>query len=245
MCMKFIDFMKLMKRRFWIILMVTMIATASSFVISQYYLVPVYANSTTLLVLNGNENHPENPISSQFSLTFNDVLLYEKLLGTYRDIILSKTIREDAVKRFNETHHDSFDADHLLPLLTVSTSSNSQMITITVKHENYITATNLANATAVSFSDNLKKFLPVNNVQVVDRAELQSHPKPISPNKIQNVVIAFMLGIMSSTSIVLLLHFLDTRVRTEEDFIGVLEYPILGIIPNYNKRVKKPPFYKV
>lgn len=234
--MNFVDFLDLLKRRIWIVLLVAVITTSTSYAVTQYILTPIYSNSTTLLVI-------DNEMDRQYSLTFNDVLLYEKLLGTYRDIILSRAIRSDAIESYNARFDHRIDEEDFKNL-TVITSNNSNMITIEVKHPSYTIATNLANTIAESFSKKLAIYLPVNGVQIVDPAVFKANESPVSPNVMLNVAAAFILGIMFSTSAILLWHFLDTRIRTEEDIISILEHPILGTVPNYNKKVKRPPFYQ-
>lgn len=234
--MNFIDFLDLLKRRIWIVLIVTLITTSTSFAVTQFVLTPIYANSTTLLVI-------DNEMDRQYSLTFNDVLLYEKLLGTYRDIILSQSIRNDAMDTYNARYDHRVD-EHDFEQLNVITRNNSNMITIEVKHPDYTIATNLTNTIAESFSKKLAVYLPVNNVQIIDPAVFIPHATPVSPNLKLNVAVAFIIGIMFSTSAILLWHFLDTRIRSEEDIVSILEHPILGTIPNYNKKVKRPPFYQ-
>lgn len=57
--------------------------------------------------------------------------------------------------------------------------------------------------------------------------------KPIKPNKLLNILIAFVAGLMASLGLVFLLEYLDNTVKTSSDIEKLLGIPVLGIIPDY------------
>jgi len=218
------DFVRILRKKWWIIALTAVLFACVSGYVSFYRLTPVYSNSSTLLV---NEREQRN-----YSLTFDDVMLYEKLMGTYKDILMSKRILNPVSAQMGQAGHP-MTPDDLSRQIKITTNPSSQVIRITVNDMDYKVATDIANLMAETFSTNLKTIMTINNVQILDSAELRPHPIPVKPNKELNVAIAFIMGIFISVTGVLFLHFIDTRVRSEEDLSGLIDYPLLGSIPSY------------
>jgi capsular polysaccharide biosynthesis protein len=62
---------------------------------------------------------------------------------------------------------------------------------------------------------------------------------PISPNKKQNVIVAFILGLMIFTALAFVLEHFDYTIKTPEDVTEQLGLPSLGVIPLITDRSKK------
>lgn len=57
---------------------------------------------------------------------------------------------------------------------------------------------------------------------------------PIKPNKLMNMAIALVLGLMASIGLAFLLHYLDNTVKSPKEVEEVLGLTMLGQIPYYN-----------
>src|SRR5690554_1612285 len=109
----FQDLLKLLRKKIWFICLIVIIAVGASGYLSYFYLTPIYANSSTLLV----NDRTQNGIPS-----LNDVLVYEKLIGTYKDIIKSKRILKPIAEQYNMT------VEILSAMVDVTSRTNSQVI---------------------------------------------------------------------------------------------------------------------
>lgn len=74
------------------------------------------------------------------------------------------------------------------------------------------------------------------NLTVISPAVIPG--SPVSPNKIRNIAISLLLGLIVSCGLAFLLHLLDNTIKTSEDIERVLGLPVLGQIPSYNDRTK-------
>lgn len=221
------DLIRLLKKKWWFITLFTLISIATAGYISYYHLTPIFSNSSTILV--NDQDRTQNP------LNVNDVMLNEKLIGTYKDILLSQRILNPVVEQLEQP----ITEEQIRSMTRISNASNSQVMRITVTHNNYLIATEIANLIAETFSKNLINIMTIDNVQILDPAEIKNNPHPIKPKKVLNVFWAFVLGLIISISLILIIHLLDTRIRTEEDLSSLIEYPLLGSIPNYSKQHQK------
>lgn len=57
---------------------------------------------------------------------------------------------------------------------------------------------------------------------------------PVSPNKLRNMAIALVLGLIVAVILALLLNYLDNTVKTSKDVEDIFGLPVLGQIPCYN-----------
>lgn len=219
------DIFQALKKSWRFIVIFTSILTLCSIYLSFFYLTPIYSNTSTLLV--NERNQPNSP------LTVNQVLLYEKLMGTYKDVIVSNRILNPVLTGLKPQWPEAanLSLEQLRSLITVSTHTNSQIINISVNHANYLFATNLANKLAEQFSTDLRTIMTIDNVQILDRAETKPNPHPIKPSKFLNVFLAFIFGFLLSANISLMIHLLDRRIKSDEDLTAVIDISILGSIP--------------
>lgn len=209
----------IIKKKIWLIILITLIATVISGLISFYLLIPVYEASTELLV-----NKSESDIESIYSYT--DIQTDLKLINTYSVIIKSPRIIDLVINDYNL----DFTTNELIKKIQVKTVADSQVISINVVDTDNSKAVMLANAIADTFKTEIVKIMNVDNVQILTEAKNIDNPIPVKPNKTLNIAIAFILGLMASIGLVFLLEYLDNTIKTEEDIEKLLGYPVLGII---------------
>ena len=150
----------------------------------------------------------------------------QKLVNTYSQIVKSRSIAEDVIKKLDLDLTPSQVQD----MLSVSGVGDTEVIQIKVKNENPQLAANIANTVADVFKKEVKSMMKVDNVSTIDTAEIPVNP--VSPNKMMNIAIAGVLGMMVSVGLVLVLEFLDRTYKTPTDIERHLGLPIIGAIPD-------------
>lgn len=213
------EYFGIIKKRFWIIALITVVAAVISGVISFFVLQPVYQTSTTLIV-DTNQSEGTNTITGdQYTVS-------QKLAVTYGEIIKSRTVLEPVIKnlKLTESYED------LAGKITVSQVKDTQIISVTVQDTNPAKAKDIANQIPKVFTKEVKRIANANGVEVIDMAIEPA--SPIKPNKVMNVAIAAVLGIMIGLFIVFLLEYMDNKIKTPQDIEKHLGLPILGVIAN-------------
>ena len=90
----------------------------------------------------------------------------------------------------------------------------------------------IANAIPKVFTKEVQRITKANGAEVIDTAVLPENP--IKPNKLMNVAIATVLGLMISLFVVFLLEYMDNKIKKPEDIEKHLGLPILGVVPKEN-----------
>jgi capsular polysaccharide biosynthesis protein len=207
-----------LKKRLALIIIVTMIATATSGVISYFFLTPIYQASTQILV---NQSKSEEQMYN-----FNEVQTNIQLINTYSVIIKSPAILELVIKELDLDQ----TVTELQEKIQVASEKDSQVATITVEDPDPQHAADIANTIASVFKQEIVKIMNVDNVTILSKAEVGDHPTPVKPKPALNMAIAFVVGLMTGVGIAFLLEYLDNTIKTEQDIEKLLELPVLGVI---------------
>lgn len=216
-----IDLRQLMgtlKKRFWLIALITIIAATVSGVVSFFVLTPVYEARTQILV---NQAKSKEQFYNSAELQTN-----VQLIQTYNDIIKSPAILGEVTKQL----HLDMTPKQLSNQIQVTNSQDSQVAHIVVQDTNARLAVKIANTTAAVFKKEVPKIMSIDNVSVLAKAELDESLSPIKPQPLMNIAIAVVVGLMIGVGLSFLLEYLDNSIKDEQDVENIMELPILAVI---------------
>ena len=215
------EYFYIIKKRAWIIALITVVAMISSGIISFFVLSPVYETKTTLIVNTEQVNETNTITGAQLNVT-------QKLTLTNGEIIKSRTVIDEVIKSLKL----DMEYGQVSGMVTVSPVKDTQIIAITVQDTNPQRAADIANTIPRVFTKEVKRITKANSVEVIDKAVVAENP--IKPNKIMNIAIAGVLGVMIGLFIIFVLEYMDNKIKTPQDIEKYIELPILGVIPNEN-----------
>lgn len=194
------EIIKILKKRRKIIVIITLLSTLASVVLSFFVIEPKYEASTKLFI--GKETTEANQSYSQ-----SDVIMYQTLMKTYCEVIKTNDLILKAAKEANI----DLNAEEVLENLSVITIADTQILEVSFKSENAKEARDLIEEITKEFIKISKELFPNGNVKVLQQVSLPE--KSVSPNKIINISIAFLLGLIVSVALSFLLEFFHkTRV---------------------------------
>lgn len=212
------EILESLKKRWKMIVIITLSATLLSGVISFFVLKPQYEASTKVFI--GKEEGAEQGYNQS------DVLMYQKLMKTYSEAIKTKDLVGRAIDKVNT----ELKVNEVLEGLTVASVADTQILQIKFQGGDPEEARDIIEAVTNEFIVTSKVLVANGNVRVIE--EVVTPEKPVSPNKKMNVAIAFLLGLMVSIGICFLLEFLDNTFKSKEQLERELDLPVLGTIPN-------------
>lgn len=214
------------------ILLIVLIFGVIGVIYTMGFVTPMYSASTTLVLASSakNDNLPDTGITTS---TATEVTVNSKLVSTYSELVKSKNILRQVISNLNM----KIEEDTLRKNITVSSVKDTELIQITVKNEKPSYASQIANEIAKVFTEKVKEIYKIENVQIVDEAEVPNEPSNI--NHKRDVAIFALIGLVVSIGYVLLLNMLDTTVKTPEDIEEGLKLPVLAVIPVYETDIQK------
>ncbi|MEV5112719.1 YveK family protein [Peribacillus frigoritolerans] len=211
------DIFKTLKKRWKLIMLLTLLAALISGSISYFLLTPVYQSSTQILV---NQKQSENQLDSTQIRSNID------MINTYSVIIKSPAILEKVI---DDLELDQ-SVEQLSEKITINSQENSQVFSLTVQDSNPAKAVEIANTVSSIFQKEIKDIMKVDNVSILSKAEIKENPAPVKPNPLLNIAIAVVVGLMAGIGLAFLIEYLDNTIKDEDDIERLLDLPLLGSI---------------
>lgn len=213
------------KKNILLILALTLLIGGAAFGISKFLITPKYEATTTMIV--GTPKDYLNP--GQKQIEYNDIMMNQKLLGTYSEIIKSRGIANYVIDRLDL----DMDYKQFSEMVSVATVKDTEVMSVKVVDTIPERAMDIANETSEVFRDSIKEIMTIDNVQILDAAEMPE--KPASPDVMKNTVIGILLGLVSGVLIAITKELTDTSMKTANQITETFDIPVLGVIPLVKK----------
>lgn len=211
------------------IIIITIVLVIIGSIYSFAMITPKYSSSTTLVLANQKNNSETGNELTQADITINS-----KLVGTYSQLVKSKAVLRETLNKLELS--DKISEDALRKCITVKSVEDTEIIKITVQHEDAEIAAKVANEVAGIFSIKVSEIYNVNNVYIVDIAEPSTIPSNINHTK--DIAIFMLIGLVLGFAEVLIVKLLDNKVRTEQDVENFTKLLVLGVLPQ-NEYIQK------
>lgn len=202
-------------------------AMAIAFCLSSIYVnkfrVPEYTSSTTILL---------NQSNSNTSISSTDISMNKQLVSTYSEIIKSKRVLTQTIEELN------LDMTYgtLYSTIAVGAVTDTSIIRISVTNEDNELAAAIANNIAGVFTKEIVDIFKIENISIIDTAEVSESPSSASITKI--VGIATIAGAFVAVAAIFLIFYFDTTIKNEEDIEKATGLPVIGLVPISREKVK-------
>lgn len=214
------------------IILITLILLVVGVIYSFSFVIPKYKASTTLVLATLNDESSKS--STGTAITQTDLTLNSNLVSTYSELIKSKTVLREVIDNLNIK---DIDEEELKKNIKVSSVSDTEIIEISVINKNASYASRIANEIARVFTDKVAEIYNINNVHVVDKAEIEEEPYNI--NHIKDIIIFAFIGFVLAIAKVLITNMLDNTIKTEQDVEKSTGLLVLAEIPEFAISVRK------
>lgn len=212
------DVLEIIKKRWRPVVFTMLILTIVVGIMSFFVIPPKYEADTKVFI--GKEN------SGDRNYNDNDVQMYQKLLKTYAEVIMTNDLIENALKEKN-IHLES---ENILKSLTVTPRADTQILEIKYRNKDKVLSRDIVDAITDEFIKKSKELIPNGTVKIIESVKIPK--KSVSPNKKVNISIALVLGIIIGTGMAFSLEYLDNTFKNKEDLEVALGLAVIGIIPN-------------
>jgi len=206
----------LLLHRLWLILLCGIVCGIIGFIVSSFIITPKYDSTTKIYILNRQNND---------NLTLSDTQLASQLTKDYTELVKSRYVLETVIKQcgLNESYGT------LLDRVTVANTTDTRIISITVRDESPQAAQTIANAIRTVSANHIKSVMDIEAVNVVDEANLPL--SPAAPSITKYTALAAAIGIVLSAIIIVICYLLDDTIKSSEDIEKYLGLSTLALIP--------------
>lgn len=205
------------------IILIILIFMLIGVIYTMGFVTPKYSSYTNLVLASSNSNQ-----TTSSTITANDLSVNSKLVSTYSEIVKSKNIIRQVISNLGI----KLDEDEVRKNVSVSSVKDTELIKITVTNENPSYSAKIANEMANVFAKKIKEIYNIENIQVLDEAEVETTPSNINHTK--DVMIFTFIGVVVAAGYVLIANMLDTTIKSSEEVEKEFKIPVLVSIPLYS-----------
>lgn len=214
----------ILKRKKIIIVFLLIIFTTVGYIYSYKYIVPEYKSTETLLLI-------PNKVNESETITNSDLTMNSGLISTYSNIAKNTKVLKKVIKNLEL----NMTEEQLLDKMEINIVKDTHIIKISVSDKDPRLARNITKELSKVFLKEIKDIYNLNNIGIVDEAQLPNNPYNI--NHIKDTAIFLALGIMISFGYILTIYILDNTIKKEDDIEKYIKIKALGNIPiNQNKK---------
>ena len=183
---------------------------------TMLFITPKYESTTKIMVLNKQNSD---------TLTSADMQTSTQLTKDYAELIQSRTVLEGVIAQLNL----DMTYKEMLKKVSVETSSDSRIVSISVTDEDPYTASEIANAVRDMAAEHIQSVMDIEAVNVVDTANIPN--EKASPSLAKNGVIGGLFGVIIAMAAVIIIYLTNDTIKVEEDVERYLGLSVLGSIP--------------
>lgn len=203
------------------IIIITVIAILLGYIYTMYILKPKYTAYTKLIMVQTNSNS-----DSTQAVTSTDVNLNDKLIATYQSVTTTNSVVREVISNLNLDENE----DDLKKEISVTTEKSTQVLKISVTDADPQKATDIANELSNVFSKKISEIYKIDNIYIMDKAELPDGPSNINHKK--DILVFGLVGFVIAVIGVLLRNLFDNTVSSSEEVEKELNLIVLSEVPD-------------
>lgn len=216
-----LDFFRYFLSKIYIVIILLVVTLIVGNIYIFNFKTPLYKSNTTIILVSEKQEK---------DYTQSDINLNKNLVTTYSNIIKSKKVLNEVIKDLNLDYSYS----KLYNEVNVSSVDNTEIIKISVSDSNPILAMQIADFIVPIFSREVERIYGIENVSVVDTAEISK--APYNMNNLKSNLIFGLGSILFGSMIIFVIYYFDSSVKSAEMIEDKFNINVIGMIPKIEKR---------
>lgn len=212
------ELFQLLKRNIKMIIISILLCTALLGIVTVFVINKKYESTTRLFL---------KPDVTEGIADYSQINSNNLMVNNYVEMIKGNNIQGIAANNLN------MDVKELNRCLSVTNETDTQIISISAKTTDPALSKDIVDAVVETFTKEAKEKLNVNNITVVDEAEIATDP--VSPSLKRNLLIGALLGAFLSIGYLFIKFMLDTHIHNKEEVEKYLGIPCLGSVPYFEE----------
>jgi len=206
-------FYRLLEKIHWIILAALICAVGVGAYV--YFLVtPIYQATSKIYI-----------VGSDTAISLSDLQIGSNLAADYQEVFKNWHVHELVASRLNlDKTYTEMSSN-----LSISNPSSTHVIYVSYKSPDPAEAKLVADTYAQVAREFIAARMDMREPNIFEEARLPN--RPVSPNKMRDIIIGFMIGALFAIAIITVQFLGDDRIRTVEDVQKVGNLATLGLIP--------------
>ena len=180
-----------------------------------YFVTPMYQATSKLYILSSKDS----------VVNLSDLQMGSNLARDYIEVFNTWKVNQDVIQELNL----NYSISKAKSMVRVTNQSGTRILYITVTSPDPAEAQKMANTYAIKAKEFIAATMSTDEPNVFEEALRPT--APASPNKVRNIAIGFLAGLLLAAVIVVVQFIVDDRVRSAEAIERKLGLPVLGMMP--------------
>ena len=176
---------------------------------------PIYQATSKLYVMSASDS----------AINLSDLQIGSYLTSDYQEVFSTWEVQEMVLQHLGL----DYTYPQLESMITISNPSNTRILNITASNSNPQLAASLANEFASVASRYISETMKTDEPSLLSEALVPS--KPVSPKKMLNTILGFLVGALLMIAIITVQFIMDDKVKTAEDIRRYADLPTLALVP--------------
>lgn len=209
-----------LKRKFWIILFITILGGGIAGAFSKFVITPQYKSTAMVYIL-----------SKETTLTsLADLQIGSQLTKDYSVIVTSRPVLEDVVEKLELNVIDpEFTYKDLEEKITIENPKDTRILSITAEDPDPQMAKAIADAVAETSSSYIGDIMEMIPPKMIEDGEVPLEKS--SPSNSKNALIGALGGFVLVCGIIVMEVLMNDTIRTEDDVDKYLGLTVLAMVP--------------
>ena len=214
----------ILKRNLIWIILVTILFGASTYLYSRFFITKQYSASAMMIV--------NNKSTEKTTYSTTEMMAAQDLAEVYAIIIKSDTVLQQVIDNLNL----NMSYPQLNKCISVSSVNKTQVFKIAMTYRNAEYAKVVVDEIVKVAPAVIIDTVEAGSVKVVSEAKIDNNGNSVSPNLRRNTIIGALIGLVLILAAAFLRELINNKFKTEEDVINTLHVPLIGIIPEVDRK---------
>ncbi len=214
------DLMQLVRmllRKWFVVVCAGILAALIGFCYASYFITPLYRANSTMLVDLRNSVHDD--------LSAEQVNVAQNYVSTFAYIMETNTVLEPVIEELGLSESVS----SLASKLQITAIEDTLLIRVSINHESPDEALAIIKAIDKTAPEVINQRITSGYIIEVESPTVSGGP--VSPNVTRHTVLGGAIGVVLSAVILLVIFFLNNKVRSVAELQSAIDLPLLGVIP--------------
>lgn len=221
----------IIKEKLLLFIIIGMLCCTAAFCATKYLMKERFTATAKLIIVQKSDS------ATAQNYTYSDQQLSQKLASTYSQIIMSEAISDPVISNLDLYNKYGIDSEKYGKIVKVSSANNTEVIDVSVTTTDPVLSADIANEVVDVFEDKIYDIMRIENVTTLTDAKIPQ--KKSGPSAMKNTMIGGLLGVLICGAIIVIQLFTDTKIKTEDEVKKILDYPIIGSIPDFEIKDKE------
>ncbi|MBQ2428839.1 MAG: hypothetical protein II264_10170 [Ruminococcus sp.] len=228
--LSFKDILGVLRKNLIFIIITCLVFSLGSFFVTNF-LVTKHYTSTISLYVETVELPSDSQNNAVYSLNMQNYAL--KLVNTYIRMLDTNTFYTKLATELN----DKYTPDELSKMISYKSDETTEVFDVSVVSESPTESKVIADTIAEVAPETISNLKSNAKLKVCDEAQLPT--KPSSPSLSRNVIIAFAIGLLLALAVSFIRHFLDKKIKYDDEMTTILDIPVLAAIPSFDTYINQ------